>query len=115
MSGPDVTRTRTDQAADLALLEHVGHPADDARGRERGAEELPRDPERLQQHRRVELDIGLERALRMTLAQLNDRLAFDGAGELEASRRVSSSARFQPFQGALQDERSRVTHAIDAM
>src|SRR5688572_27085081 len=55
--GADVVRAGPDQAVVVVLLDDVGGPAGDAAGRDDGREEVHRDAERVEQRRRVEVDV----------------------------------------------------------
>src|SRR5688500_13128988 len=55
--GADVVRAGPDQAVVVVLLDGVGGPAGDAAGRDDGREEVHRDAERVEQRRRVEVDV----------------------------------------------------------
>ena len=65
VAGADVAGRRADQPVALHLLEDVRRPAAGARQGERRREQLHRQPDAVQQQRRVELDVGVEPPLRL--------------------------------------------------
>ena len=117
------------------LLLDVRRPAGHTRSRERRGEELPRDPDRLEEHGRIELDVGPQRAVRVAGGEERRRFPFDGARELQARgdpplaraprsvgrhrerrRAPALPDRFsQPPERALQDGGARIPRPVDAM
>ncbi len=90
-----VARLRPDEPTVRPLLVDVRAPAGGAGRRERRREERPREAEGLEQHGRVELDVRLERAIRMPRRELRFRFLLDGAREAEPAadgRAVSDAA-----------------------
>src|SRR6267378_342792 len=59
-AGADVVAARSDEAVVVELLDDVRRPAGDASGRDHGREEIDGDAERVEERRRVEIDVGDE-------------------------------------------------------
>ena len=89
---PHVLRLRPDQPAVAQLLQAVRRPAGDAADGEGRREQLGRQPQAVQQQRGVELDVGVQAAVRLALAEQAQGRGLDRAGEL-VERPVAAAAR----------------------
>src|SRR5260221_6758251 len=67
--GAGVDRLRPDQSAVAKLFEAMRRPAEDAADREGRREQIRRQTQAVQQQGRVELDVGIEPPVRLTLAE----------------------------------------------
>ena len=74
---PDVLRLRPDQPPFAKLLQAMGRPAEHAPYGERGGEQIGGQPQAVEQQSGIELDIGIEPALRLELAEQAQGRAFD--------------------------------------
>ena len=70
----DVAGGGTDQAAGLLLLQRMGDPAGDAAHGEDGDERVPRQAQRVQQERRIELHVGVEGTAGLQALEGGDRV-----------------------------------------
>ena len=93
LRGADVADVRADQPVVGGLLEDVGGPAGVARERERRREQVRRQADAQEDRRRVVLDVGLERPLRVPLGEDPQRDVLDRDRELRASRAGWASTR----------------------
>src|SRR5262245_2532946 len=104
--GADVVAAGADQTVVVVLLDDVRRPARDAAGRDHRREQIDRDAERVEERRRVEVDVG------------DELLRFVDAG-VELHRHLvpleltGLAARFlgHPFE----DRGARVAGLVDAM
>src|SRR5213594_1960613 len=103
---PDVIAARPDQPVVLVLLDDVRRPARDPSRRDDRREQVDRDPERVEERRRVEVDVRDE-LLRLVDAgvELHRHLV-----PLELARLPA-----RVFGHALEDRRPRVARLVDAM
>src|SRR6266850_7659516 len=103
---PDVVAARPDQPVVLVLLDDVRRPARDAPGRDDRGEQVDRDPERVEERRRVEVDVRDE-LLRLV----------DPGVELHRHLVPLELARLpaRVLRHALEDRRSRVARLVDAV
>src|SRR5229473_806195 len=105
---PDVLRLRPDEAIVGALLQHVSSPSGRA-GHGKGRREIfLRQADRLQDPRRVKLDVGRLRTLRMFLMEDLQRGFLDFRSKLVE---LGVESRAQLFQ----DLGARVIRSVDAM
>src|SRR6266851_6961053 len=88
-------------------------PAEDASHGERWSEQFGRQPQTMQQQRRIEFDIGIESPFRLAFAEQAKRSAFDLPGQL--IERPIAVARVEALGGLTKDIRARVPHSVDAM
>ncbi len=90
LRGADVVDVRPDQPVAGGLLEDVGGPAGVAGQRERRREQVRRQADAHQHRRRVVLDVGLERPVRVPLGEDPQRDVLDLDRELRATRACCS-------------------------
>ena len=106
--GADVAGGRAHEAAGLLLLEDVRAPAGGTRTREHRGEHVRRDLGEVEDDRRPELDVGLDRPVGTPLAQLLQRGLLQRQRGLEAGRA-------ELLGGAAQHAGARVLGAVDAV
>src|SRR3989442_8438593 len=106
--GSYVLRLRPDEPVVRRLLEHMRRPSGHARHGEGGREEVLRQTDRLQHPGGVELDV-------RGLGPLGMLLVEDGQRGLLDLRRQVVELRIQALAHHLEDPRSRVIGAVDAV
>src|SRR5262249_33927820 len=106
----DVTGLRPNQPIYSLLLEYVRGPSGNAPHREDIGETVARNLERLEQERRIELDIRVETPPGPVLREQRERLRLHGFGKADA---VFSAT--QGRCGRLEHVGARIAHTVDAM
>src|SRR5262249_9321069 len=104
--GADVVATRADQAVVLVLLDDVRRPARDAAGRDHGREEIDGNAERVEERRRVEIDVRDQ-----LLCLVDARMELHG--HLVPLELAGLPARL--LGHSLEDRGTRVTRFVDAV
>ena len=109
---PDVARRGTNEAPLRPLLDDVRAPPGDAPHGEGGRERLARQADRVEEDRRVELDVRAQRTLRVARAQRFLGRVLDGPGEGEAVARVGPR---EALDLPLEHRGPRIAHPVDAV